>query len=584
MIRINQIKISIFEVGTDAEKETRLLKKLSAGLLSCRQDDIRKLKLVRRSIDAREKDNIEFVYTVDVRLHDSVVGPSAETELRFVEKLKNANIRQMNKAPLTLSIPKETGNAFGGTTDGTGDGTGDGIGDDGAGIKKAPIVVGSGPCGLFAAYVLAECGRTPIILERGEDVDKRTAKTEIFFESGKLDPDCNIQFGEGGAGTFSDGKLNTSIKDRGGYIEFVLKTFVRFGADPEILIDQKPHVGTDVLTTVVKNMREYIISKGGRYVFNARFDDLTARDGHISSVSYTDTHTGNTQTLECSELILATGHSARDTFLMLKNKGFDMEAKPFAVGVRIQHPQELIDKALYGADRLSEKQAILGPAAYKLTRKALNGRNCFSFCMCPGGYVVNSSSEDGRLCVNGMSYNDRASGTANSALIVNVTPEDFADATGSDDILDGMEFQRQLEEQAYKLCDGVIPYETYKEFRENSKAPEGTSSYEAKFLGYAAAADVRGALPDYVGDAIADCMAGFARTIEGYDSDDAIIAGVEARTSSPVRILRDDNTREAIGFAGVYPAGEGAGYAGGITSAAADGVKTALRILGVTKL
>lgn len=580
MIRINQIKISIFEVGTDAEKETRLLKKLSAGLLSCRQDDIRKLKLVRRSIDAREKDNIEFVYTVDVRLHDSVVGPSAETELRFVEKLKNANIRQMNKAPLTLPIPKETGNAFGGTTDGTGDG----IGDDGAGIKKAPIVVGSGPCGLFAAYVLAECGRTPIILERGEDVDKRTAKTEIFFESGKLDPDCNIQFGEGGAGTFSDGKLNTSIKDRGGYIEFVLKTFVRFGADPEILIDQKPHVGTDVLTTVVKNMREYIISKGGRYVFNARFDDLTARDGHISSVSYTDTHTGNTQTLECSELILATGHSARDTFLMLKNKGFDMEAKPFAVGVRIQHPQELIDKALYGADRLSEKQAILGPAAYKLTRKALNGRNCFSFCMCPGGYVVNSSSEDGRLCVNGMSYNDRASGTANSALIVNVTPEDFADATGSDDILNGMEFQRQLEEQAYKLCDGVIPYETYKEFRENSKAPEGTSSYEAKFLGYAAAADVRGALPDYVGDAIADCMAGFARTIEGYDSDDAIIAGVEARTSSPVRILRDDNTREAIGFAGVYPAGEGAGYAGGITSAAADGVKTALRILGVTKL
>ena len=584
MIRINQIKISIFEVGTDAEKETRLLKKLSAGLLSCRQDDIRKLKLVRRSIDAREKDNIECVYTVDVRLHDSVVGPSAETELRFVEKLKNANIRQMNKAPLTLPIPKETGNAFGGTTDGTGDGTGDGIGDDGAGIKKAPIVVGSGPCGLFAAYVLAECGRTPIILERGEDVDKRTAKTEIFFESGKLDPDCNIQFGEGGAGTFSDGKLNTSIKDRGGYIEFVLKTFVRFGADPEILIDQKPHVGTDVLTTVVKNMREYIISKGGRYVFNARFDDLTARDGHISSVSYTDTHTGNTQTLECSELILATGHSARDTFLMLKNKDFDMEAKPFAVGVRIQHPQELIDKALYGADRLSEKQAILGPAAYKLTRKALNGRNCFSFCMCPGGYVVNSSSEDGRLCVNGMSYNDRASGTANSALIVNVTPEDFADATGSDDILNGMEFQRQLEEQAYKLCDGVIPYETYKEFRENSKAPEGTSSYEAKFLGYAAAADVRGALPDYVGDAIADCMAGFARTIEGYDSDDAIIAGVEARTSSPVRILRDDNTREAIGFAGVYPAGEGAGYAGGITSAAADGVKTALRILGVTEL
>ena len=198
--------------------------------------------------------------------------------------------------------------------------------------------------------------------------------------------------------------------------------------------------------------------------------------------------------------------------------------------------------------------------------------------------MVNSSSEEGRLCINGMSYNDRASGTANSALIVNVTPEDFAAAAGCDDVLNGMEFQRRLEEQAYKLCDGVIPYETFKEFRENSKAPEGISSFESEFLGYAAAADVRGALPDYVGDAIADCMAGFARTIEGYDSDDAIIAGVEARTSSPVRILRNDKTREAIGFAGVYPAGEGAGYAGGITSAAADGVKTALRILGVTKL
>ena len=608
MIRINQIKISIFEVGTDKEKELRLLKKQSAQLLKCRQDDIRKLKLHKRSIDAREKSDIQFVYTVDVRLHDSVVGPSAETESRYVEKLKNSNIRQLNEAPLVLPVHKTkiTQKSLHNSTDTDTEsvkGSGQKISADsicineetaaGAHSEKEavceevlrPVVVGSGPCGLFAAYVLAECGRCPIILERGEDVDRRTAKTERFFETGKLDPECNIQFGEGGAGAFSDGKLNTSIKDRGGYIDFVLRTFVRFGADPDILTDQKPHVGTDVLVGIVKNMREYIISKGGEYIFNARFDDFETCDGALKGISYTDTHKGTRHSIECSEMILATGHSARDTFALLRDKGLELEAKPFAIGVRIQHPQELIDKALYGEDRLKEKQAILGPAAYKLTRKAANGRNCFSFCMCPGGYVVNSSSEEGRLCINGMSYNDRASGVANAALIVNVTPEDFEAATGSSDVLNGVEFQRGLEEAAYRLADGVIPYETYGEFKSKAEAasmlnrePSGISAYESKFLGYAAAADVRGALPDYVGDAIEDCMSGFAKVIDGYDADDAIIAGIEARTSSPVRIVRGED-RQATLVRGIYPAGEGAGYAGGITSAAADGVKTALAIL-----
>ena len=263
----------------------------------------------------------------------------------------------------------------------------------------------------------------------------------------------------------------------------------------------------------------------------------------------------------------------------------ELSAKPFAVGVRIQHPQELIDKALYGEDRLKDKQAILGPAAYKLTRRAQNGRNCFSFCMCPGGYVVNSSSEEGRLCINGMSYNTRASGVANAALIVNVTPDDYKAATGSSDVLNGIEFQRQLEESAYKLCDGIIPYETYGEFKRKTEEMKkmaaicGVSSYETRFFGYAAAADVRSILPEYVGDAIEDCMKGFAKVIEGYDSDDAIIAGIEARTSSPVRIVRNED-RQSTFVSGIYPAGEGAGYAGGITSAAADGVKTALAILG----
>ncbi len=559
MIRINQLKISIFEAGTDKKAELKLLRSRTAALLCCRTDDIRKLRIHRRSVDARDKSDIQFVYTVDVRLHDSIVGPSAETELKFTEKLKNSNIRQLDAAPLVLprSAP------------------------DAAADKPAPVIVGSGPCGLFAAYVLAECGRRPIILERGEAIDKRIEKTERFFQSGKLDPECNIQFGEGGAGTFSDGKLNTSVKDRGGYIDFVLSTFVRFGADPEILTDQKPHVGTDVLSVIIKNMREYIISKGGKYIFNARFDDFEAAGGQLQSISYTDTHKSVSHKLSCNELILAAGHSARDTFYMLRDKGVCLEQKPFAVGVRIQHPQELIDRALYGSDRLREKQEILGPASYKLTRKASNGRNCFSFCMCPGGYVVNSSSEEGRLCINGMSYNDRASGIANAALIVNVVPEDYEAATGSSDVLNGVEFQRRLEEAAYRLCDGIIPYENLGEFKRADAKPQGAGSFEGRFLGYAAAADVRSVLPSYAGDAIADCMDGFARTIEGYNSEDAIIAGVEARTSSPVRIVRDEE-RQAPGIRGLYPAGEGAGYAGGITSAAVDGIKTAMAILGTT--
>ncbi len=593
MIRINQIKISIFEAGTDKEQENRLLKRKTAQLIGCRTDDIRKLKLHKRSVDAREKSDIQFVYTVDVRLHDSVVGPSSETESRYVEKLKNNNIRQLTEAPLTLPIKEVCKESDILTPDNKRSGletTNNKMSPNESGSSlphnetsdktDRPVVVGSGPCGLFAAYVLAECGFRPIVLERGEDVDKRTAKAERFFETGKLDPECNIQFGEGGAGAFSDGKLNTSIKDRGGYIDFVLRTFVRFGADPDILADQKPHVGTDVLVDVVKNMRKYIISKGGEYIFNARFDDFEADDGILTAVSYTDTHKGDKHLLKCSKLVLAAGHSARDTFYLLRDKGLELEAKPFAIGVRIQHPQELIDKALYGEDRLKEKQQILGPASYKLTRKAANGRSCFSFCMCPGGYVVNSSSEEGRLCINGMSYNDRASGTANAALIVNVSPEDYKEATGSSDVLNGVEFQRELEAAAYKLCDGVIPYETFGEFKERQTNPLGNSSYDTKFLGFAAAADVRSALPAYVGDAIADCMSGFARVIAGYDADDAIIAGIEARTSSPVRIVRDE-TRQAPTVRGLYPAGEGAGYAGGITSAAADGIKTALAVMGL---
>ena len=547
MIRINQIKIPIFEIGSDKEREISIVSKKAAALLKCRQKDIRKLQIVKKSADARDKDNILFVYSIAVRLHDSITGPSAETEGSYIARLKNKNIVQETKAPLV--IPKISSSV-------------------------QPIIIGSGPCGLFAALTLTESGFKPIILERGFDEAERRRRTELFFETGKLDPDCNIQFGEGGAGTFSDGKLNTGIKDRGGFIDYVLRSFVKFGADESIIYDQKPHVGTDVLCDIVRNIREYIAAKGAAYIFGARFDGIEAKDNSLTAVYYTDVKTGKRHCIDTDCAVLGIGHSARDTYEMLKETGIDMERKAFAVGVRIQHPQKLIDSSLYGEDRLSEKEEILGPASYKLTHRAENGRNIYSFCMCPGGHVVNSSSEPERLCINGMSYNKRDSGVANSALIVNVTPEDFP----SDDVLSGIEFQRILENKAYEAASGVIPCETFREFMCHDKNPSCVSEFPTEFLGYSAAADVRGILPEYVGDAVEDGIKAFAKNIKDFDNDNAVIAGIEARTSSPVRILRNDE-RYAPKLKGLYPAGEGAGYAGGITSAAVDGIKTALAII-----
>ena len=547
MIRINQIKIPIFEIGSDKEREISIVSKKAAALLKCRQKDIRKLQIVKKSADARDKDNILFVYSIAVRLHDSITGPSAETEGSYIARLKNKNIVQETKAPLV--IPKISSSV-------------------------QPIIIGSGPCGLFAALTLTESGFKPIILERGFDEAERRRRTELFFETGKLDPDCNIQFGEGGAGTFSDGKLNTGIKDRGGFIDYVLRSFVKFGADESIIYDQKPHVGTDVLCDIVRNIREYIAAKGAAYIFGARFDGIEAKDNSLTAVYYTDVKTGKRHCIDTDCAVLGIGHSARDTYEMLKETGIDMERKAFAVGVRIQHPQKLIDSSLYGEDRLSEKEEILGPASYKLTHRAENGRNIYSFCMCPGGHVVNSSSEPESLCINGMSYNKRDSGVANSALIVNVTPEDFP----SDDVLSGIEFQRILENKAYEAASGVIPCETFREFMCHDKNPSCVSEFPTEFLGYSAAADVRGILPEYVGDAVEDGIKAFAKTIKDFDNDNAVIAGIEARTSSPVRILRNDE-RYAPKLKGLYPAGEGAGYAGGITSAAVDGIKTALAII-----
>ena len=440
-------------------------------------------------------------------------------------------------------------------------------------MLSAPIViVGTGPAGLFCGYYLALHGYRPILLERGADVDTRKQNVEAFWRDGKLLPNSNVQFGEGGAGTFSDGKLNTLVKDKSGRNLEVLKTFVRFGAKESILYEAKPHIGTDVLSEVVKRMREEIIRLGGAVRFNCQMTDMLVEKDRITGVVI-----NGQEKLACSQLVLAIGHSARDTFSMLYDKKLPMEAKAFAVGFRVEHSQELINISQYGLKQPGE----LGAAPYKVTAKTSVGRGVYSFCMCPGGYVVNASSEEGRLAVNGMSYSKRDGQNANSAIIVAVTPEDF----GSGHPLAGIEFQRRLEQKAFEAGRGKIPVQSYGDFKACVEGQAGQAAQEplerektsAKLLpqcrGDYEWADLTGILPEECNQAFVEGMESFERQIQGFASPETILSGVESRTSSPVRIIRDDKLQATI--RGVYPCGEGAGYAGGITSAAMDGIRVA---------
>lgn len=518
MIRITQLKLPV------DHRQEQLRKKI-ARTLKCGEDTF-SYEIVRQSLDARHKDDKKFVYTVDV---------STLAEKKMLRKNRDKNVTFFEKKEYCFPKPGEEV------------------------LKNPPVVVGSGPAGLFCAWYLARAGYRPLVLERGQEAQKRKETVDRFWKDGILDPESNVQFGEGGAGTFSDGKLNTLVKDPNGRNHEVLKRFVEAGAPQEIVYQQKPHLGTDVLIGIVETMRHQIEEMGGSFRFESKVTDLCMENGRLCALEINDK-----EKIPAEVCVLALGHSAHDTFSMIHRRGIFMQPKSFAVGLRIEHPQKMINMDLYG----EEENEALGAASYKVTHTCENGRGVYSFCMCPGGYVVNASSEEGMLAVNGMSYQARDSKNANSALIVTVSPEDFPE----EGVLGGITFQRNLEKAAWELGKGRIPVQLFGDFKEHRKSTE-FGEVVPQMKGAYVLADVRSILPKEIGDSIEEGVTAFGRKIKGFDRPDALLSGIESRTSSPVRIVRD--RQGCANIEGIYPCGEGAGYAGGITSAAMDGIKTA---------
>lgn len=495
----------------DLDKEN-CLKKTVAKAVGWKESDIASFYIVKRSIDARKRNNIKLVFTVDIS-----------------KRKEQRDIHQIKQLKTSMEYP--------------------------------PIVVGFGPSGMFAAHTLAVAGAAPIVLERGDDVDSRREKVNTFWGNGILDSNSNVQFGEGGAGAFSDGKLTTQTNDNERQL-YILSNMVDFGANKEIIYDSKPHIGTDKLSVLVKNLRNDIIAKGGTVKFNAKVSDIVLCNDGVRVIADKEYFT--------KHLILATGHSARDMYRLLYEKGFAMQAKPFAIGARIEHLQKDINEALYGK---YANHPALRAADYKLVRHTSNG-GVYSFCMCPGGYVIASSSEEGEIVTNGMSYADRSGVNANAAILKGVTAKDYGD-----NLFDGVEYQRALERKAYELGGGsyYAPCQLLGDFfkgRKSSAFGEINPTYRPgtnfarldKLLGESITAAFREAFVE------------FSKSIEGYDDYKAVLTGVETRSSSPIRILRGENYR-SITSPFVYPCGEGAGYAGGIMSAAVDGMKVAESIV-----
>lgn len=535
MIRINQMKLNIEHTSDDFER--KILK-----TLCIKKEELQGFQIRKQSIDARKKPDLYYVYSVDVQVRD---------EAKVKKTVKNNQI-QFQVKPDSYHFEVK------GTKE----------------LTHRPVIIGTGPAGLFCGYMLAAHGYQPILLERGADVDQRTKDVEAFWKNGKLNLSSNVQFGEGGAGTFSDGKLNTLVKDKFGRNHEVLRIFAEHGAPESITYESKPHIGTDVLSAVVKEMRKYICAHGGEVRFHSQVTDIQTHSDNgqkiLRKLKIYDSQKQETYLLDTDLAVFAIGHSARDTFSMLYQHGLPMQPKAFAVGVRIEHLQEMINQDQYGKNYPS----FLPAAPYKLTANLDNGRGVYTFCMCPGGYVVNASSEEHRLAVNGMSYSRRDSQNANTAVIVTVSPDDF----GSDHPLAGVEFQRKLEEAAYLEGNGKVPVQLFGDFCENRPSVQlGTVTPHIK--GMYQLANVRNIFPEFIAESLTEGIQIFDHKLPGYARYDAVISGVESRTSSPVRLIRDQSLQSEI--RGIYPCGEGAGYAGGITSAAMDGIKAAEMIASV---
>lgn len=521
MIRVQDITLAL------GEKEEKLLDKV-AKKLRIGKNDIKTYRIFKKAIDARKKDAIKWVYTLDL------------------ETTKDKELIQKKRAHKAPDL------AYHYVTPGT------------EKMKHRPIVVGSGPCGMFAALILSQMGYCPLVIERGRDVETRVGDVQAFWEKGVFNTKSNVQFGEGGAGTFSDGKLTTQIKNV--RCHKVLEELAKAGAPEEIRYKNKPHVGTDILRTVVKNIREEIIRLGGEYRFDTCLTDLKVENNALRAVQV-----NGEEWIDADVCVLALGHSARDTFEMLYKCQVAMDQKPFAMGMRIEHLQEWINEDQYGDASYAEE---LGAAEYKLVHHCQNGRAVYSFCMCPGGYVVASASEEEMVVTNGMSEHKRDGVNANSAVLVNITPDDFS----SDHPLAGVHLQRELEKLAYQLGgnDYKAPCQRVGDFLEN-KLSTSFGMVQPTYIPGTHFANMRESLPYFMSEAVSEALVAFAKKMKHFDHPDALLTGFETRSSSPIRMRRDSLYESNI--KGLYPAGEGAGYAGGITSAGVDGIEVAEAII-----